>query len=220
MIVRESIGMRALVLCDDYWHPAPTPRAGLRPLAEAGLPCDWIEDARAWSAAQMARYPVVVLTKANNISSSDQTPWATPEVETAFAAYVCAGNGLLVIHSGAAGYDALPVLRGLMGGAFTRHPPQCAVTLAPRAGHPLTEGSAPCTVLDEHYFMALDDDQAEVFLTTHSAHGAQPGGWRRREGTGRVCVLTPGHNLAVWLHPAYQAVIRNALAWCHGPASP
>jgi len=27
-------------------------------------------------------------------------------------------------------------------------------------------------------------------------------------------VLTPGHNLEVWLHPAYQALILNGLQWC------
>ena len=32
--------MRALVLCDDYWHPARTARAGLAPLAAAGLTFD------------------------------------------------------------------------------------------------------------------------------------------------------------------------------------
>lgn len=30
----------------------------------------------------------------------------------------------------------------------------------------------------------------------------------------RVCVLTPGHNLEVWLHPGFQALLRHALNWC------
>ena len=44
----------------------------------------------------------------------------------------------------------------------------------------------------------------------------QPGGWARREGAGRVAVLTPGHNVEVWLHASYQALIGNALRWCGG----
>jgi hypothetical protein len=28
-----------------------------------------------------------------------------------------------------------------------------------------------------------------------------------------VCLLTPGHNVDVWLHPSYQALIQNALRW-------
>jgi type 1 glutamine amidotransferase len=62
--------------------------------------------------------------------------------------------------------------------------------------------------------MVLDDGEADVFMTTTSEHGTQPGGWTRLEGEGRVCVLTPGHNVEVWLHPSFQALLRNALNWC------
>jgi type 1 glutamine amidotransferase len=128
--------------------------------------------------------------------------------------YVRAGRGLLVVHSGTAGYRDTDVLRPLMGGVFLEHPKQCPVTVEPEPGHPLTEGAETFTVQDEHYMMALDDEQADVFLTTGSEHGTQPGGWIRSEGVGRVCVLTPGHNLEVWLHPSYQTLLENALRWC------
>jgi uncharacterized protein len=210
--------MRTLVLCDDYYHPARTPRAGLEPLEQAGFAFDWVENAGEWSAERMTEYPLVVLTKANNMSAADKTPWADAAVEAAFLEYVRGGKGLLVIHSGSAGYRDLPGLRGMVGGAFAMHPPQCPVTVLPRAGHPLTDGSAPFTLVDEHYHMDLDDPRADVFLTTTSEHGDQPGGWTRAEGAGRVCVLTPGHNLEVWLHPSYQILIRNGLRWCSGGA--
>jgi type 1 glutamine amidotransferase len=206
--------MRTLVICDDYWHPARTARAGLDPLARSGFEFEWIEDASEWSAERMAGYPVVLLTKANNISAADQRPWVSQEVEQALRDYVARGNGLLAIHSGTAGYTETPVLRALLGGVFVSHPPQCLVTVEPHAFHPLTAGSAAFTARDEHYVMALDDAQADLFLTTRSEHGAQTAGWTRREDAGRVCVLTPGHNLEVWLHPAYQALIRNGLTWC------
>jgi len=206
--------MRALVLCGDYWHPAHTAHAGLKPLEGSGFSFDWTEHAGTWSVERMAPYPVVVLTKSNNLSSTDQTPWVTEEVASAFLHYVRNGNGLVVIHSGTAGYHDLPVLRGVMGGAFASHPSQCPITVEPHAGHPLSAGSVPFTLTDEHYLMYLDDPQADVFVTTTSDHGTQPGGWTRCEGAGRVCVLTPGHNLEVWLHPSYQALIRNALRWC------
>jgi type 1 glutamine amidotransferase len=205
---------RALVLCDDYWHPARIARSGLGALPDSSLAFDWLEDAGDWSAQHLAAYPLVVLAKANNVSAADQRPWVTPEVEQALREHVRRGNGLLVVHSGTAGYDKLPVLRGLLGGVFIRHPPQCPVTVEPLPDHPLTAGSTPFTLLDEHYVMALDDAQADLFLRTLSEHGEQPGGWTRAEGTGRVCVLTPGHNLEVWLHPSYQALLGNALRWC------
>src|SRR5262245_28190403 len=113
--------MRILVLCDDYWHPARVPKAGLSRLVEAGLSFDWIEDARDWSAERMAEYPLVILTKSNNISSSDQNGWMTEEVQSAFVEYVRKGNGLLASHSGTAGYQEMHILRNLLGGVFTHH---------------------------------------------------------------------------------------------------
>ena len=212
--------MRTLVLCDDYWHPARIARAGLGALGDCGFEFDWIENAAEWSAERMASYPLVLLAKANDVSSADRRPWMNDAVQRAFVDYVRAGHGLLAIHSGSAGYHELPAVRGLLGGAFISHPPQCPVTVAPREQHPLTSGVAPFTLTDEHYFMAFDDPQADCFLTTTSEHGQQPGGWTRAEGAGRVCVLTPGHNLEVWLHPSFAALLVNSLRWCSQAAAP
>lgn len=209
--------MRALVLCDDFYHPAATVRTGLAPLAQSGFEFDWIENAQDWSAERMAQYPLVVLVKSNNVSSTDQTNWVTEKVEASFSEYVQQGHGLLAIHSGTAGYQQAAGLRELLGGVFLQHPAQCPVTIEPVANHPLTSGSAPFTVKDEHYFMALDDQQADVFMTTRSENGSQPGGWTRKAGAGRVCVLTPGHNAEVWQHPSFQAILFNGMHWCGNP---
>jgi len=175
---------------------------------------DWIENSHEWSPETMMAYPLVILTKSNNVSGTDQTGWMTDMVQAAFFDYVRKGNGLLAIHSGTAEYDQKPVLRSLLGGVFTHHPEQCPVTVNPRVGHHLSAGSVPFTLKDEHYFIALDDPQADVFMTTKSEHGEQPGAWRRVEASGRVAVLTPGHNVEVWLHPSFQALLLNSLRWC------
>jgi uncharacterized protein len=206
--------MRVLVLCDDEWHPARIPREGLDALQQNGFTFDWIENAHDWSAERMASYPLVILTKSNNFSFSDHNAWMTDDVQEAFANHIRKGCGLLAIHSGTAGYEQTPVLRSLLGGVFTHHPEQCPVVMEPKAGHPLTTGVNSFTLADEHYHMAMDDPQADIFLTTRSEHGEQPGGWRRSEGAGRVAVLTPGHNLDVWQHPGFQALLLNSLRWC------
>lgn len=206
--------MNILVLCDDTWHPARVPREGLGALTGTEFTFDWIEDARDWSPELMTTYPLVVLTKSDNISSTDQTGWMTDTVETAFSEYVHGGNGLVAVHSGTAEYEQKPVLRRLLGGVFSYHPDQCPVTVTPHTGHPLSTGAAPFTLRDEHYCMAMDDPEVDVFMTTVSEHGEQPGAWRRREGSGRVAVLTPGHNLEVWLHPSFRALLLNSLRWC------
>lgn len=208
--------MQTLVLCDDFWHPARVPREGLRGLEAEGFSFEWLEDARTWSVERMAAYPLVILTKSNNVSSSEQSGWMTDEVQSAFLEYVRKGNGLLAIHSGTADYQEQNILRRLLGGVFTQHPEQCEVTLQPQPKHALTTNISSFTIKDEHYFMAMHNSDVDVFLTSHSEHGEQPAGWRRTEGDGRVAVLTPGHNLEVWLHPSYQTLISNTLHWCGG----
>jgi uncharacterized protein len=208
--------MRVLVICDDRWHPASTVRGGLAPLDNGEFVFDWIENAGDWSAEKMADYPVVLFSKSNNVAQGNESPWMTGEVEQAFHDYVHNGGGLFVVHSGTAGYKQAPVLRALMGGVFDNHPPQVPVRIVPKPGHPLTEGCETFTLMDEHYFMQFDDETAEIYLMTSSEHGEQPGAWTRTEGAGRVCVLTPGHNVEVWLHPSFQALLRNGLAWCAG----
>lgn len=76
---------------------------------------DWIENAQDWSPETMLTYPLVILTKSNNISATDQTGWMTDSVQTAFSEYVRQGNGLLAIHSGTAEYGQALILRRLLG---------------------------------------------------------------------------------------------------------
>lgn len=206
--------MDVLVLCNDQWHPAATVHAGLVPLQNAGFHFDWVDHAADWSTDQLHKYPVVIVTKANNISHNELEPWMLPEVEEAFDNYVSGGGGLLVIHSGTAGYQETSRFRALVGGVFLRHPAQCPVRFEPQAGHALTDGVEAFTLQDEHYELAVDDPQADIFAYTQSEHGRQVGGWTRQQAAGRVCMLAPGHNLPIWLHPAYQRMIQNALVWC------
>ena len=180
--------MQTLVLADDRYHPARIARTGLGALGDCGFTFDWIENGEDWSTERLTAYPLVVLVKANNISASDEHPWMTPEIADALRNHVCAGNSLLTLHSGTAGYRDTPVLRDLLGGLFMRHPKQCLVTVEPQAGHPLTAGSTAFTEVDEHYFMEMTDEPVDHFLQTVSEHGAQPGGWTRSEGDGRICV--------------------------------
>lgn len=205
--------MRVLVLCGDYWHPASVVREGLTPLEEKGFTFDYVEDASAWAPDQMQDYPVVMVSKSNNVSEQNRDHWMTPEVETAFRDYVAGGGGLFITHSGTAGYRETEVFRALTGGYFTTHPEQCPVTVEPQPDHPLTAGATQFTLTDEHYHMALDEPNLDVYVATTSEHGTQPGAWVRTEGEGRVCVLTPGHNVEVWLNPSFQKLLENGLRW-------
>ena len=100
--------MKTLVLCGDHWHPPQVAREGLQALTGTEFTFDWMEDTQDWSPETMMTYPLVILTKSDNVSVTDPTSWMTGAVQAAFSDYVLQGNGLLAIHSGTAEYDQKP----------------------------------------------------------------------------------------------------------------
>jgi uncharacterized protein len=208
--------MDILVINGDYYHPAVTSEEGLKPLEGKGFHFEIIGDGSNFSAGLLQKYPVVLFVKSDNLTTTDQTKWITEEVRTALKSYVQSGGGLLVVHSGMAGFNGMEDMRSLIGGLFAWHPAQLPVVVEPIAGHPLAEGCKPFTAMDEHYFMNMGEGPVDLFLTSRSRHGVVPAGWTRTEGHGRVCTLTPGHNVEVWLNPNFQRLLENALRWCYG----
>lgn len=204
--------IRTLVLCDDQWHPAADVQRGFAALGASQFDFEFETDGAKWLPEKLTQFPLVIVAKANHIHSSNPAPWLVAGKDGAFRDFVQRGGGLFLIHGGTC-YKDRPEMRRVTGGAFLSHPEQCDVTIEPRAGHPVTAGVNTFVVRDEHYLMALDDGGADVFLTTRSQHGVQPAGWTRREGNGRVCALTPGHNPAVWVHPEFQKLLLNAIRW-------
>jgi type 1 glutamine amidotransferase len=204
-----------LVLCGDAWHPAEVVQHGLNALADSRFAFEFVTQGGDWSPALMTDFQVVIVAKANHLSAADQRPWLATESQPLIRTFVRAGGGLLIVHGGTC-YKDFPEMRSVTGGAFMEHPDQCLVSVEPKAGHPLAAGVSAFTEKDEHYFMALDAFDADVFMKTRSEHGVQPGGWTRTEGNGRVCVITPGHNVEVWSHPAFQQLLRNGLIWVAG----
>jgi uncharacterized protein len=207
------MSIRVLVMCGDKWHPAETARRGLGFLGNHGFECEFIEDRAKWSVNMITGFQIVMLARSNSVAAGGNHEWLTKDSERDFCAHVRRGIGLVVIHSGTVSCAGLPLMRSAIGGAFLRHPPQCLVTFEPKQGHPLTHSVKVFTATDEHYFVQMDDAQSDVFLHSSSRHGVQPAGWARSEGEGRVCVLTPGHNVEVWLHPSFQTLLVNALRW-------
>lgn len=210
--------MQVLVLCDDNWHPADVVKEGLEPLRSKGFEFDYVLkndfEFQENFEKRLGSYPLLVISKSNRVSADTQGPWITEVTEKVLKRYVDGGGGLLVLHSGTVGYKDSQGMRELVGAVFNHHPEQCLVSIEPIQGHPVIEGMQAFTIKDEHYFVDVTEPgDKEVFLITRSEHGQQPGGWTRKQGAGRVCVLTPGHNLEVWLHPEYQLLLGHALQW-------
>jgi len=222
--------MKVLLICDDYWHPGQVPAEGVAPLKQQGFQFDIIANANDFSPDLLPKYPVVLLCKCDEVSREDKQPWKTEAVQKAFVDYVEGGGGLLAVHSATVAGKNTEALDKLLGCRFITHPNDCPVTVQPVKSHPVTSGVGMFREKDEHYRVDVFPD-ADILLASYSPPQGEenkyhedpyhntaeclcPAGFVRTQGKGRVCVLTPGHHLAVWLNPQFQQLLVNALNWC------
>ena len=225
--------MRVLIICDDYWHPGQVIIDGTAPLTQQGFQFNVITNANDLSPDMLKEYPAILLAKSDDVSQTERQPWKTQEIQKAFVDYVEGGGGLLVIHSGTVCGKNTETLDNLIGCRFIGHPNNCPVTVQPIRKHPVTEGVGMFCEVDEHYMIEVTAQNAEILIASYSPaqgeeskreedpyHNTQaaiyPCGYVRTQGKGRVCVLTPGHLLPVWLDPQFQKTLTNALGWCAG----
>ncbi|MCL2364866.1 MAG: ThuA domain-containing protein [Defluviitaleaceae bacterium] len=225
--------MRVLLLCDDHYHPGNVPDQGMQPFKQKGFALDVIYDAADFNPARLADYAVVITAKMDQTTQTDTTPWRTPAIQDAFIQYVENGGGLIVAHSGTVAGADTAKLDEFVGCKFHWHPADCPTTVDVVKPHPITAGVTAFTEVDEHYHLAITAPDADIFLASYAAAQGDPAkvesepyfnavaavraaGYAVKRGKGRVCVLTPGHHLSVWLNPQFQLLLENALNWCAG----
>ena len=146
------------------------------------------------------------------ISYVDEWNLAIPdEHAAALRQYVENGGGLLAIHNGIS-LQMHPLLEQLLGGKFTRHPAQEAITY-----HADPEGFlAACpdfTLTEEPYQFEMNAEVTPILHYTY--HGdSYLAGWERTQGEGRVVFLSPGHTLVTFEEPSFRDMIRMSALRC------
>ena len=215
--------MNVLVLCDDIWHPGEVVKRGLAPLEKDGFALDFVGAPKdILTDSFIRRYDVIVNARGNAHSPANSSaPWFEPGVTAVmpedFRRYVEEGRGFLALHAGNTSQRPHP-MADFIGNEFIKHPPQCDVTVKPKDAHPITAGVEPFIVRDEHYMINVFAPDAEVILESSSdtEAGVQIAGYVRHFGKGRLCCLTPGHNLAVLENEQYRKLLKQAIRWCAG----
>jgi len=225
--------MRILLICDDHYHPGEIPLEGIAPLKNKGFEFDIIRNGNEFKPEILADYRTVIMAKCDRVSPIDKSSWKTPLIQQAFVEYVEKGGGLLTIHNGTVAGENTEVLDCLIGCKFKRHPNDCPVLVEPIKPHPITQNVNAFWEVDEHYQIEILADNVEILMASYAPEQGSvkrweenpyfntpakinPAGYVRKQGNGRVCVLTPGHHIEVWLNPEYQKVLENALNWCAG----
>ncbi len=201
--------VKILILCNDKWHPASIVKKGLNYL-EDKHDITWVDNTENWTSETLCNYSLVILSKSGS-------SWMTKKIGENFNSYVENGGSLLAIHSGTAEYDEFKEIKNILGGIFTHHPDQCIVKYKPEQGHEMTADVDSFHYTDEHYFIETHRDDLDIFLYSESEHGIQPAGWRREHGSGKVAVLTAGHNLEVWQCFNNRTLTENIINWLTTP---
>ena len=225
--------MKILLVCNDKWHKGQVAIEGFGTLAKGNYEIDIITDAGDLSRNMLDQYQVIVLCKSREDVEEDNEYWGNIETQKTIIDYVEKGGGVLAIHSGLVGGSNTGALEDLLGCRFISHPEQSLVTTAPLKPHFITKGIDVFIEKDEHYIIEVIQDDIEVLFASYSPpqgekskYETEPyfnspailcaSGYVRKVGEGRVCGLTPGHNMEVWLNPTYQNILINAIKWCGG----
>ena len=212
---------KVLVLCGDIWHSAEVVKKGFAVLNNKDCEFDFVEDAKdILSIDYISQYDLIINCKSNNLTSGNSAEWfesGVTEVGPAeFKAFIESGKGFLSLHAGNTySSENCPDMARLIGNEFITHPARCSVTVTPVKEHPVTNGVNAFTIRDEHYEIKLIGDGQDLLLTSESVTGGtQTAGYVKNIGSGRLCVLTPGHILSVWENPEFRKLLNNAIKWC------
>lgn len=208
--------MKILVICDDFYHHGEIVEEGLLFLQNENEVI-FAKNMSEYSFADnpLSKYDVVIIAKDDMISKSDKNKWFNESVEKQFSDYADNGGGLIFLHAGSVLCKHSVVLKSISGCEFVSHPEQCVVDFVITSDTAAVNGAENFAEKDEHYFIDFTAADADIFLESRSEHGTQPAGYTRiHNGSGRVCVLTPGHNLSVFQNAQYKKIIKNAVCWC------
>lgn len=224
--------MRVLVICDDIWHPGEVIEMGIRGIGDGGYQFDVIKTAKdILTPEKLAQYQAVLIAKCNNVNASNTAPWFEDTVTEVgpdeLRAYLEQGGGIVFVHSAVCISEnkmreteerfrrPAREMNRLFGCNMNGHPLRCNCDVyVTDPDLPIAKGVESFMVHDEHYQISDLAEDAKVFLKWDSEPGGtQDAGWTREIGKGRVVVLTPGHTLAVWEHPAFRKLLVNAIQW-------
>ena len=208
--------MKILIICDDFYHHGEIIKEGLDFLREE-FDLIYAMDILEYSFDDnpLTNYDTVIIAKENLISKSNKNGWFTKDIEKQFSDYINNGGGLIFLHAGSVLCRNSAILKSIAGCEFVNHPEQCVVDFNIISPHAITNGVEDFAEKDEHYFIDFTATDADIFLESRSVNGVQPAGYARiHNNNGRVCVLTPGHNLSVLQNEQYKKIIRNAVYWC------
>lgn len=200
---------------DSHDYPAWFQRADSAILAGAGATVSYTAE----PAEVTSR-----LATADVLYQTANQPLTDPALRAAIFAHVEEGRGLIVGHAGAwfNWADWPEYNRTLVSGGARAHRNLGEFTVnVTESSHPVMRGvPASFTLTDELYRFQRDAEgpEIEVLATAREVETGEvyPIVWTVAHPDARILVNTLGHDGDAHEHPAYQQILRNALAWVNG----
>ncbi len=138
--------------------------------------------------------------------------------------FVEAGKGLVVVHHAIADYQDWPwwsrevvggkyLLKPEMGLAASTYKHDEDLFVRPVADHPIVSSIGPMHLKDETYKGMWISPEVKILLRTDNATSDGPVAWISPYEKSRVVYIELGHDSSAHRHPAYRALVRNALMW-------
>lgn len=129
-------------------------------------------------------------------------------------------QGIVVMHHGLLAYPQWPhwnqivgiEQRGLIG---YKHDETLHVAVADKT-HPITQGMADWTMIDETYNMADAPPDKQILLTVDHANSMSTIAWTHQFGRSRVFCLQLGHDNQAWSDQNFRNIVARGLSWSCG----
>lgn len=148
----------------------------------------------------------------------------TDDQRAGLVSFVRDGGGYVGVHGAAAFFgapegadpDLYEEHREMLGGRLVDHPGVLETTTEVVADHPITEGLADFSFVDEPYELDYDADAVDVLaVTRHESFdgGTAPALWTKTYGEGRVVYYAAGHDERSVGDPNFQRILRRSVSW-------
>ncbi len=141
--------------------------------------------------------------------------------------FVESGKGVVVLHHAIADYQDWPWwYREVVGGRYLLQPADGMpastykhdeeIFVTPAMNHPITAGIGPMHLWDETYKGMWISPDVKVLLKSDNPTSDPSVAWISPYTNSRVVYIQLGHDHAAHCHPAYRALVHNAILWSAG----
>jgi hypothetical protein len=159
---------------------------------------------------------VVFYTFMQETPTDEDRAWYEGTPRAAMEHLGATDQGIVVLHHALLVYRGWSLWSDLVGieeRGFGFHPDQTLAVEIAAPDHPITQGLAPFTLVDETY--TVDDAGAgcEILLTTDHPKSMRTLAWTRRYRNARVLCYESGHDNQTWTNPGFRAVLTRGILW-------